>query len=41
MVVGENQKFLAAFITFKVDVDPVKGVPSRNLTNDAKQFFKN
>lgn len=41
MVVGENQKFLAALITFKVDVDPVKGIPSKNLTNDAKLFFKN
>lgn len=41
MVIGENQKFLSAFITFKVDVDPVKGIPSRNLTNEAKNFFKN
>jgi hypothetical protein len=28
-------------VTFKVDVDPVKGIPSKNLTNEAKQFFKN
>lgn len=41
MVIGENQKFLAAFITFKVDVDVLKGIPSRNLTTEAKNFFKN
>lgn len=40
MVIGENQKFLAAFITFKVEVDLAKGIPSRNLTNEVKQFFK-
>jgi long-chain-fatty-acid--CoA ligase ACSBG len=32
MVIGENQKFLAALISFKVDVDPSKGTVSRNLT---------
>lgn len=41
MVIGENQKFLCAFITFKVDVNMANGVPSRNLTNEAKNFFKN
>jgi long-chain-fatty-acid--CoA ligase ACSBG len=40
MVIGENQKFLCAFVTFKVDVDLAKGIPSNNLTNDAKAFFK-
>jgi hypothetical protein len=41
MVIGENQKFLSAFITFKVDVDMAKGIPSNNLTSDARTFFKN
>ena len=41
MVIGENQKFLCAFITFKVDVDMAKGIPSNNLTPDARNFFKN
>lgn len=41
MVVGENQKFLCALVTFKVEVDPATGIPSRNLTNEAKNFFKN
>ena len=41
MVIGENQKFLCAFITFKCDVDMAKGIPSNNLTSDAKAFFKN
>ena len=27
---------MAALITFKVDVDPKSGVPSKNLTNEAK-----
>jgi long-chain-fatty-acid--CoA ligase ACSBG len=41
MVIGENQKFLCAFITFKVDVDMAKGIPSNNLTSEARNFFKN
>ena len=41
MVIGENQKFLCAFVTFKCDVDMAKGIPSNNLTSDAKAFFKN
>ena len=32
---------MAALITFKVDVDPKSGVPSRNLTSEAKNCFKN
>jgi len=28
MIVGEQQRFMAAFITFKVDVDPKSGQPS-------------
>ncbi len=41
MVIGENQKFLSALITFKVDLDPLKGIPSNNLTPEARNFFKN
>lgn len=41
MVIGENQKFLCALITFKVDVDMSKGIPSDNLTVEARNFFKN
>lgn len=41
MVMGENQKFLCAFITFKVDVDMARGIPSNNLTIEARNFFKN
>jgi long-chain-fatty-acid--CoA ligase ACSBG len=41
MVIGENKKFLAAFITFKVDVDPAKGLVTRNLLPEAQNFFKN
>ena len=35
MVVGENQRFMAAIITLKVDMDLTTGVPSRNLSSDA------
>lgn len=31
---------MAALITFKVDVDPKTGVPSHNLTAEAKICFK-
>jgi len=40
MVIGENQKFLAALITFKVDVDNTRGIPSNNLTIEARNYFK-
>lgn len=36
MAIGENQKFLSAIITLKVDVDPSKGTVTRNLTNEVK-----
>jgi len=41
MVIGENQKFLSALITFKVDIDMAQGIPSNNLTSEARNFFKN
>ena len=40
MMIGDMQRFMAAFITFKVDIDPKTGVPSRILTNEAKADFK-
>ena len=41
MVVGENQRFMAALITLKVDVDGKTGLPSKNLTADAVTYLKN
>lgn len=42
MVIGENQKFLCALISFKSEVDMAKGgEPLTKLTPDAKAFFKN
>lgn len=35
MLVGENQRFMGALITFKVDIDMKTGLPSKNLMNDA------
>ena len=40
MVVGENQRFLAALITFKADMDVATGSPTINLTPEAKAIFK-
>ena len=40
MLVGEGQRFLAALITFKVDMDPKTGLPTRNLMLEARQFFQ-
>ncbi len=40
MIIGENQKFLCAFITFKVDIDATNGIPSQKLTNETIQSFK-
>ncbi len=31
MLIGENQRFIGALITFKVDIDMKTGLPSRNL----------
>ena len=31
---------MAALITFKVDIDPKTGVPTKNLMLEARQFFK-
>ena len=40
MVVGENQRFMAALITLKVDIDLTTGVPSNNLTSEVVSFLK-
>jgi len=40
MVIGENQRFMAALITFKVDIDMKTGLPSINLLEDAQKYFK-
>lgn len=40
MMIGEQQKFMAALITFKVDVDMKSGLPSKNLIPEVKTFFK-
>lgn len=41
MMIGENERFMAALITFKVDIDMAKGgVPSKNLDPLAVQYFK-
>jgi long-chain-fatty-acid--CoA ligase ACSBG len=40
MMVGEQQRFMGALITFKVDVDMKTGQPSTNLTQESIKFFK-
>lgn len=40
MVVGEGQRFMAALITFKVDIDPKSGAPGQGLMPEAISFFK-
>ena len=40
MIVGEGQRFLGALITFKVDMDPKTGLPTRNLMLETRQFFQ-
>jgi|LauGreDrversion4_2_1035121.scaffolds.fasta_scaffold204837_2 long-chain-fatty-acid--CoA ligase ACSBG len=40
MMVGEMQRFMACLITFKVDIDPKSGQPSKNLTVETVAFFK-
>ena len=40
MLLGEQQRFMSALITFKVDNDPKTGAPSRNLTVETVSFFK-
>ena len=39
MLLGENQRFLAALITFKVEVDTATGMPTKALANETKALF--
>ena len=41
MLIGEGQRFMAAFITFKVSVDMATGIPTTNLEKESIDFFKN
>jgi long-chain-fatty-acid--CoA ligase ACSBG len=40
MLVGENQRFMAALITFKVDIDMKTGSPSTALMPETVKYFK-
>lgn len=40
MLVGENQRFMAALITFKVDIDMSTGTPSDKLTPEVVKYLK-
>lgn len=40
MVIGENQRFMAALITFKVEVDLKTGLPTNKLLPEVVQYFK-
>jgi long-chain-fatty-acid--CoA ligase ACSBG len=40
MLLGEAQRFMACIITFKVDVDPKSGLPSKNLTAETQSFLQ-
>lgn len=40
MLLGENQRFMAALVTFKVDIDMTTGLPSNKLTREAVIFIQ-
>ncbi len=40
MVVGEGQKFIAALITLKVDIDMKTGLATNNLSEEARDTLK-
>ena len=40
MLIGEQQRFMACLITFKVEIDMKSGLPSRELTQEARSYFK-
>jgi long-chain-fatty-acid--CoA ligase ACSBG len=40
MLVGEQQRFMGALITFKVDVDLKTGIPSNKLMPEAINWLK-
>lgn len=41
MMLGEQQRFMGALITFKTDIDMKTGLPSRTLLPETVAFFKN
>ncbi len=40
MLVGDNEKFISALLTFKVEMDPKTGLPTDNLTLESKVYLK-
>ena len=40
MMLGENRRFMGALITFKVEIDMAKGLPSNTLDPEAVKYFK-
>jgi long-chain-fatty-acid--CoA ligase ACSBG len=40
MLLGENQRFMSALITFKVEIDMKNGMPSQNLTPETIKYFQ-
>jgi len=40
MLLGEGQRFMAALITFKVDIDLKTGQPTKNLLPESITYFK-
>jgi len=39
MLIGENQRFMAALITFKVDIDMTTGLPSNKLMSEVVKYI--
>lgn len=40
ILIGENQRFISALITFKVDINMTSGLPSQNLTPESMKYFE-
>jgi len=40
MLVGENERFIAALITLKVNMDPNTYLPTNDLMPEAINYFK-
>jgi hypothetical protein len=40
MLIGENQRFMAALITFKVEIDLTTGLATNILLPEVKNYFK-
>lgn len=40
MLLGEQQRFVAALITFKVEIDGKTGQPTKKLLQESKEYFK-